>query len=71
MAPRETEDNAYAKFWGDKQWALWFVMVFSWVVIFSFSRSTLVLARWWARVLADVFEKNEKKKIKQPLFTGY
>ena len=23
MAPRETEDNAYAKFWGDKQRALW------------------------------------------------
>ena len=28
MAPRETEDNAYAKFWGDKQRALWYVMVF-------------------------------------------
>ena len=49
------------KFWGDKQRALWFVMVFSGVVIFSFSRSALVLARWWARVLADVFEKNENK----------
>ena len=61
MAPRETEDNAYAKFWGDKQRALWFVMVFSGVVIFSFARSALVLARWWARVLADVFEKNENK----------
>ena len=32
MAPRETEDNAYAKFWGDKQRALWDVMVFSGVV---------------------------------------
>ena len=29
MAPRETENNAYAKFWGDKQRALWSVMVFS------------------------------------------
>ena len=29
MAPRETEDNGYAKFWGDKQRALWYVMVFS------------------------------------------
>ena len=29
MAPRETENNAYAKFWGDKQRALWYVMVFS------------------------------------------
>ena len=28
MAPRETEDNAYAKFWGDKQRPLWYVMVF-------------------------------------------
>ena len=28
MAPRDTENNAYAKFWGDKQRALWFVMVF-------------------------------------------
>ena len=32
-APRETENNAYAKFWGDKQRALWYVMVFSGVVI--------------------------------------
>ena len=28
MAPRETKNNAYAKFWGDKQRALWYVMVF-------------------------------------------
>ena len=32
---RETEDNAYAKFWGDKQRALWYVMVFSGVVNLS------------------------------------
>ena len=32
MAPKETENNAYAKFWGDKQRALWYVMVFSEVV---------------------------------------
>ena len=30
--PRETEDNASAKFWGDKQRALWYAMVFSVVV---------------------------------------
>ena len=30
--PRETEGNACAKFWGDKQGALWYVMVFSVVV---------------------------------------
>ena len=29
MAPRETENNAYAIFWGDKQRALRYVMVFS------------------------------------------
>ena len=32
MAPRETENNAYSNFWGDKQRALWYVMVFSGVV---------------------------------------
>ena len=35
MAPRETENNAYAKFWGDKQRVLWYVMVFSGVVNFG------------------------------------
>ena len=29
MAGRETENNTYAKFWGDKKRALWYVMVFS------------------------------------------
>ena len=32
MAPRETENNSYAKFWDDKRRALWYVMVFSAVV---------------------------------------
>ena len=32
MAPRETEDKAYAKIWGDKQIVSWYVMVFSGVV---------------------------------------
>ena len=32
MAPREEENNAYAKFWNDKQRASWYVMVFSVVV---------------------------------------
>ena len=27
MAPRKTENNGYAKCWGDKQRALWYVMV--------------------------------------------
>ena len=29
MAPRETKNNAYARFWGNKQKALWHVIVFS------------------------------------------
>ena len=32
MAPRETEDNAYAKFRSDQQTVLWYVMAFSGVV---------------------------------------
>ena len=28
MAPRDSENNAYVKFWGDKERALWYVMVF-------------------------------------------
>ena len=36
MAPRETEDNAYAKFWGDKQRTLWYVMVFlEWSILLA------------------------------------
>ena len=33
-APRETENNAYAKFWGEKQRTLWYVMVFlEWSIV--------------------------------------
>ena len=32
LAPRETENNAHAKFCGKKQRALWYVIVFSVVV---------------------------------------
>ena len=32
MTLRETENNAYAEFLGDKQRALWYVLVFSGVV---------------------------------------
>ena len=35
MTPRETKNNVYAKFWGDKQRVLWYVMVFSGVVNFD------------------------------------
>ena len=27
MAPRETENNAYAKFWSDQQRVLWYIML--------------------------------------------
>ena len=37
MALRETENNAYTKFCGDKQRALWYVMIFSGVVNWSVS----------------------------------
>ena len=29
MAPRETENNAYAKFWSDQQRVLWYVISWS------------------------------------------
>ena len=36
MAPIETENNAYAKFWGDKQRELWYVMVFlKWSIVMT------------------------------------
>ena len=35
MSPRETENNAYAKLWGHKQRALWYVIVFlEWSITF-------------------------------------
>ena len=37
MASRETENNAYAKLWGDKQRASWYVVVLSGVVNFTSS----------------------------------
>ena len=32
VAPRETENNAYAKFWSEQQRVLWYIIVFSAVV---------------------------------------
>ena len=43
MAPRETENNAYAKFCGDKQRALWYVMVFLEWSIRRFDVSNIIL----------------------------
>ena len=39
---RETENNAYAKFWGNKQRALWYVMLFSWSGLFFNERNQCV-----------------------------
>ena len=39
---RETENNASAKFWGDKQRALWYVMLFSWSGLFFNERNQCV-----------------------------
>ena len=40
--PRETEDNAYAKFWGDQQIALWYVMVFlEWSILILYLIETV------------------------------
>ena len=43
MASRETVHNAYAKFCGDKQRELWYVMVFSVVVSYWQTTHLLVL----------------------------
>ena len=32
MAPRESANNAYAKFWSGQQRVLWYIMAFSVVV---------------------------------------
>ena len=65
MTPREAENSAYAKFWGDKQGALWHVVVFSavvsWViyigmrVVWTEGRSV-----WWA--YGHVITKNFSDK---------
>ena len=44
MASRETENNAYAKFWGDKQRTLWYVMVFlEWSIGIGFNGIACIL----------------------------
>ena len=70
MAARETENNAYAKLWGDKQRESWYVVVFLYWSknggrgrrrrkYFSFLRSALALARSLAR--SPMFSKRTKK----------
>ena len=57
MAPRETENNAYAKFWDDKQRALWYVMVFSGVVDYFVPLET------------DIWAERQKKSVVLPKYT--
>ena len=46
MALRETENNAYAKFLGDKQRALWYVMVFlEWSIVLTPNMAALSRGR--------------------------
>ena len=52
MAPRETEDNAYANFLGGKQRALWYVMVFSGVVNSTENRYKTTLEERTIRIRA-------------------
>ena len=48
MAPRDSENNAYAKFWGDKERALWYVMVF-----LEWSIATSVINKVRQRILVQ------------------
>ena len=50
MVPRETENKAYAKFWGEKQRALWYVMVFSGVVNYLLA---CLAWRFWLGALSN------------------
>ena len=43
MASRETENKAYAEFWGDKQRALWYHMIFSGVVNSVYKRHPIIV----------------------------
>ena len=58
MAQRETEKNAYAKFWGDKQRALWYVMVFS------------TVANWIAQTVQWRSSKQQRFRVNYNLKKG-
>ena len=57
MAPRETENNAYAKFLGGKQRALWYVMVFSGVVNRERPREEVQIHLLYGRYLLHAISK--------------
>ena len=57
IAPRETENNTYAECWGDKQRALWYVMVFSGVVNYSSNLKSVLDADDLLEVCVCVFDR--------------
>ena len=62
MAPRETENNAYAKFWGDKQRTLWYVMVFmEWSIP---NHLVEYFITWYPLVLPSVCVKRSAGRVK-------
>ena len=75
MAPRETKNNAYAKFWGDKQRVLWYVMVFSGVVNCStgayyrrLKAQSVINTTTYLNLIAD-FKTEEDLKVLSHWFT--
>ena len=52
MAAGGTEYNAYAKFWGDKQRALWYVLVFT--VVINWSERCTDLTKVRVRILESL-----------------
>ena len=57
MAPRETQNNAYAKFWGDKQRALWYVTVFlEWSILLFLSPDFLCHVQG-SEIYRDVYKQ--------------
>ena len=76
VAPRETENNnAYAKFWGDKQRALWYVMVLpEWSIgnptrwiglgfIIIIIIITIVIITWYIDIPTTIDSSMPKKEI--------
>ena len=78
MTPRETENNCDAKFRGDKQRPLGYIMVFSGVVNYSslqfkslegesFSSFTTILSSFPIHLYFPDNLENDKKQTKKPL----
>ena len=73
MAPRETENNAYAKFWGDKQRTLWYVMVFlEWSIALMEKREKILICEKSVAIqclciLPNLQDRNLRDKVSLPL----